>query len=116
MIRVLKVLENGGYEEVPNDVRLAGITDAIMLAQTAGDGKYAVDYDNGQYQVINVRDNNVMQFNAMSMHSGNPAAELDRTNDPDRDTANVMTGGLFLPEDGIVGTPEDRSVPAMEDF
>jgi hypothetical protein len=118
MVRLLRVenSEKKEYSEVPTEHRLAGIMDATLLAEKNGDGKYIVDYDSGQYQVINVSGGRIQQFNMHQFFNGSPASDMDRSSTEVNENTNFTDFGALIPESGEVGEPTETTRPSVEEF
>jgi len=116
MTRLFRLEEDGSYNEVDtgND-RLAGLQDALLIAQQKGDGNYAFDYQNGTYQSLSVADGKVQQFEHDAVKNGEIGADYDRRRMSDTVSASVSQFGTIFPSDGVVGhAPDGR--PAVEDM
>lgn len=117
MTRLFRVTEDGSYSEVDSNDRLAGIYDAILIAEKSGDGNYVYDHENGQYQELVVASGKMQQFANDSVKYGTPGADFDKTQLQETISSTVSAvGGTFLPADGIVGAPIDNTQPAVEEF
>lgn len=116
MTRLFRKHEDGRLEEVDTTDRLAGVYDAILIAEKSGDGSYVYDYENGQFQNLVIAGNKAQPFGNDAVQYGNPAAEFDRTQMHDEVSGSLSrVGGVIFPEDGVVGRPKD-SYPAVEEF
>lgn len=116
MTRLFRKHEDGRLEEVDTTDRLAGIYDAILIAEQAGDGSYVYDYQNGQYQDLVIANNQAQQFAHDAIKYGTPAVDYDKTQLHDEVSGSLSrVGGIIFPEDGVVGRPRDTS-PAVEEF
>lgn len=115
MTRLFRVEENGDYTEVDSTERLAGIYDAILIAERSGDGSYVYDHQNGQYQEFNIASGKAQEFAHDSVKYGTPGADLDRAALGNHDEVSAVGGAIF-PSDGIVGQPVDDTMPAVEEF
>ena len=116
MTRLFRQHEDGRLEEVDTTDRLAGVYDAILIAEKTGDGTYVYDYENGQFQNLVVSSNKVQQFGNDAIQYGNPAAEFDSSQMQDEVSGSLSrVGGVIFPNDGVVGRPVDNR-PAVEEF
>ena len=121
MVRLLHV---GGsnlsdMKEITSNAELSNVMDAIAVAEKTGDGRYIVDYGSGQYQVINISDNRVQQFDLHSFKNGSPASELDNfsTNTEVNENTNYTEFGALIPSNNEVGTREtETTTAAVEEF
>lgn len=117
MTRLFRVAEDGTYTEVDTTDRLAGIYDAILIAEQAGDGNYVYDHQNGQYQELFVSSGKMQQFASDSVKYGTPGSDYDKSRMQETVSSTISTiGGTFLPSDGFVGAPLDNNIPAVEEF
>jgi len=117
MTRLFRVEEDGRLSEVDTNERLAGIYDAILIAEGSGDGKYVYDYQNGQYQELAVANGKTQQFATDAVKTGEPGATYDRAQMTETVSSTVSAvGGTFFPSDGVVGTTFDDQRPAVEEF
>jgi hypothetical protein len=117
MTRLFRVEENGTYQEVETTERLAGIYDAILIAERSGDGSYVYDHENGQFQELQVASGKMQQFAHDSVKEGTPGQDFDKSRMQETISSTVSAvGGTFLPSDGIVGRPLDETRPAVEEF
>ena len=117
MTRLFRQEEDGRLQEVDTNERLAGIYDAILIAENEGDGRYVYDYQNGQYQELNVASGKTQTFEHDAMKEGNPARVFDESQMQDEVSGSISrTGGIIFPEDGTIGRPLDANVPAVEEF
>jgi len=117
MTRLFRQEEDGRLQEVDTNDRLAGIYDAILIAEGKGDGTYVFDYQNGQYQELNVASGKMQQFEHDAIKEGNPARDFDNSQLQDEVSGSISrTGGIIFPEDGVVGQPKEENVPAVEEF
>lgn len=116
MTRLFRVEEDGNYHEVETNDRLAGIYDAILIAENEGDGQYWYDYQNGNYHELQVAEGKVQEFAADAIKSGEPGAEWDRGRMEETVSDSVSRFGTVLPTDGVVGKPIDDNEPAVEEF
>jgi len=116
MTRLFRVEEDGTYKEVDTTERLSGIGDALSIAERSGDGTYWYDYQNGQYHVLNIEGGKISNnLDGDSLVTGEPGANLDRSNMAVTVAGEVSHFGGFFPSDGVVGTPHDGR-PAVEEF
>lgn len=115
MTRLFRVQENGDYTEVESTDRLAGIYDAILIAERTGDGSYVYDFENGQYQEFNIAGGAAQELASESVKYGTPGQDIDRAAAGEHDSISVVGGAIF-PSDGVVGKPVDDSTPAVEEF
>lgn len=117
MTRLFRITEDGFYDEVDTNERLAGIYDAILIAENSGDGNYVYDHQNGQYQEMVIANGKMQQFASDSVKYGTPGADFDKSRMQETVSSTISTiGGTFLPSDGVVGAPIDNSMPAVEEF
>ena len=116
MTRLFRVKEDGAYHEVETNDRLAGIYDAILIAEGTEDGKYWYDYQNGQYQELVVSGGKVQTFGPDSIVDGTPGADFDKSTMEETVSDSVSVFGTVLPTDGSVGIPYEKDVPAVEEF
>jgi hypothetical protein len=117
MTRLFRVEEDGSLHEVETQERLAGIYDAILIAEGKGDGKYVYDHQNGQYQELAVANGKMQQFATDSVKDGAPGQAFDKTQMAETVSSTVSrVGGSFFPEDGVVGHKFDETRPAVEEF
>ena len=115
MTRLFRVHENGDYTEVDSTERLAGIYDALLIAERTGDGSYVFDFQNGQYQEFGIEGGKAQEFAHESVKYGTPGQDMDRAASGEHDSVSVI-GGTILPSDGIVGERVDDTRPAVEEF
>jgi hypothetical protein len=115
MTRLFRVHENGDYTEVDTTERLAGIYDALLIAERTGDGRYVYDHQTGQYQEFSIAGSKAQEFTQDSVKYGTPGADLDRAALGQHDEVSAV-GGVIFPSDGVVGTRVDESQPAVEEF
>jgi hypothetical protein len=79
MTRLFRVEEDGSMVEVDSTERLAGIYDAILIAERTGDGKYVYDHQNGQYQELAIAGGRAQEFAPDSVKYGTPGQDTDKT-------------------------------------
>lgn len=116
MTRLFRMDESGSLNEVETTDRLAGIYDAILIAENSGDGNYIYDYQNGQYQELVVSSGKTQQFANDAIKYGTPAADYDKVQLADEVSGSLSrVGGVIFPDDGVVGRPRDTG-PAVEEF
>lgn len=115
MTRLFRVEEDGSYNEVETNDRLAGLGDAITIAQSTGDGQYWYDYQNGTYHVMSVTEGRVQELGSDAVQQGEPGADYDRSRMAETVSSSVSRFGTVLPTDGVVGHPHDTR-PAVEEF
>ena len=115
MTRLFRVKENGDYTEVDSTDRLAGIYDAILIAEGSGDGDYVYDFQNGQYQQFGISGGKAQEFDNDSIKYGTPGADLDRAALGVHEEVSAIGGAIF-PSDGVVGEPLDTTRPAVEEY
>ena len=117
MTRLFRVEEDGRLNEVETNERLAGVYDAILIAEHTGDGKYVYDYQNGQYQELAVVGNKSQQFAPDAIKEGAPSVEYDRSRMQEEVSGSLSrVGGTIFPSDGIVGHTFSDDRPAVEEF
>lgn len=117
MTRLFRKDEDGTLHEVDTTERLAGIYDAVLIAEKTGDGSYVYDHQNGQYQEIAVAGGKTQQFSNDAVQYGTPGQDFDKSRMQETISSTVSAvGGTFLPSDGVVGRPKDDSRPAVEEF
>lgn len=115
MTRLFRVEEDGNYNEVDTSERLAGIYDAVIIAEQQGDGQYWYDYENGKYHEITVASGSAQQFAPDAIKDGAPSVDFDRRQMDTSVSDSVSRFGAIFPEDGVVGHPKDDT-PAVEEF
>jgi hypothetical protein len=117
MTRLFRKDEDGTLHEVDTTERLAGIFDAVLIAEHTGDGQYIYDHQNGQYQEVVVAGGKTQQFSNDAVKYGNPAADFDKSQMQETVSSTVSAvGGTFLPSDGVVGREKSDERPAVEEF
>ena|SRR3990167_3139022 len=117
MTRLLRVVDEDKREEVDtSSTRLAGLYDALLIAQEKGDGRYIYDYQNGTYQELEVLEGKVQPFEHDAVKYGEPAKELDELVNQGVVSNRVSAFGGMFTTSGEVGTPVNREQPAVEEF
>jgi len=117
MTRLFRMEEDGRLQEVDTNERLAGIYDAILIAEHSGDGKYVYDYQNGQYQELNVANGKTQTFSHDAIKEGAPSVNYDKSQMAEEVSGSLSrVGGVIFPSDGIVGETFDDKRPAVEEY